>query len=127
MPPPLIPTDMNRAVSVLLNLLSFVGVGIGGLWLHIVVLPLPIETTPGLIARYAYFLLWLGGLIHFLGRAILGSSSQLWHSFIYFLLGTFLGYIGGGLFAGILGCLVGGLTGALLGPCIFFARHRRQP
>jgi hypothetical protein len=82
----------SRAVSVLMSLLSFVGVGIGGLWLHIVVLPLPIETTPGLIARFAYFLLWLGGLIHFLGRAILGSSSQLWHSFIYFLLGTFLGY-----------------------------------
>jgi len=117
----------SRALSVLLSLLGFVGVGIGGLWLHVAVLPLPIETTLGLIARFLYFLLWLGLLIHLLGRSFFGPSSELWQGFIYFLLGAFLGFLGGYFFAGVLGCIFGGLTGVLLGPIVFFTRHRLQP
>jgi hypothetical protein len=117
----------SRASFVLLRLLSFAVVAIGGWWIHVAVLPLPIETTPGLVARYVYFLLWLGGLIHLLGRAIFGPSTQLWHGFIYFLLGGFLGFFGGLCFAGLLGCLVGGFTGMTIGPFLFFARHGVKP
>ena len=112
----------NRAVSVLLCLLGFLVVGIGGLWLFFAVLP-SFETIAGGVARFACFVLWLGSLIHLLGRAFFGGSSQLWHGFIFFLLGIPLGTFGGFFFAGFVGCVVGSLSGFLLGLLIFTARH----
>ena len=116
--------NRGRLASVLLSLLGFVGVAVGGLWFHIAVLPLPIETSAGLVFRFLYFVLWLGGLIYLLGRAFIGPASQLWQGLVFLVLGIFVGYLGGYCFAGPLGLVVGALTGALLGPLVFFIRRR---
>jgi hypothetical protein len=75
------------------------------------------------IARYAYFLLWLGSLIFLLGRAGFGTTSQPWHTAVYFLMGVSLGSCGGYFFAGPLGLILGVASGAVLGPAIWVARH----
>ena len=113
----------RHLVSAALCLFGFAIVGFVGLWIHICVLPLPVESTLGIIARFVYFLAWLAALIYLLGRAFFNRHSELWHGSVFFLLGGAVGLIGGFFFAFWLGAAVGAVSGIVVGPLVFALRH----
>ncbi len=100
-------------------------VAVGGWCIHVYVLPLPIQSGWAAAFRFAYFLLWLGTLLHLLGTTLFGSRRRGWHAPVYILLGLPLGAIGGLFFAGRLGFLIGALSGLMLGPIVFLLREPR--
>jgi hypothetical protein len=118
----------SRLGDRMLCLLGFIIVCGGGYFIHVRVLPLPVESVAGGIFRYSYFLLWLYTITCLLGRAMVGLRSRHWG--IYPALAIVLGYMGGFYFAGHFGMFVGLLSGLILvGPlCGFVAirslRHR---
>jgi hypothetical protein len=114
----------RRLKSTINCAIAFVLVAVGGWFIHVYVLPLPIESLGGGIARYVYFICWLGTLIYLLSRALFDSLSRAWHIAVHLLGGLQLGGIGGYFFGGILGLFVGFVTGGFLGPVIYVLRRR---
>ncbi len=108
------------------SLAAFPVVAIGGWFIHVCVLPLPIDTLLAGIARYAYFLLWLGALLFLFGTMLFGYESRDWLVIVYALLGLFFGTCDGLMFAGHLGMAVGAFSGLLVGPVTFHAMKQTR-
>ena len=114
----------NRLLSIVIYLAIFLIVAYGGWWIHVHVLPLPVESLAAGIARYLYFLLWLVALVYLFTTILFGHTFRKSQRAGHFVVGLFLGYLGGFYFAGHLGMLVGLVSGFLAAPITFRIRKR---
>jgi hypothetical protein len=116
----------KRLPSAIIYLATFLIVAYGGLWIHVHILPLPVESVGGGIARYIYFLLWLVALIYLSITILYGHTFRKSQRAVHFVVGLFLGYVGGFYFAGHLGMLVGLISGLLTVQVTFRIRKKRD-